>query len=276
MFGIKTRFKRLVEKQNKVIAVTHPILETRLLDKKNALIVGGTGGIGHAIAKALIESGCNVIVAGTNRDKLNSIENELSSSGKIKTIRFNIADVANVEQFIEGASALFGTIDILINAAGVHTEDVDFWTMTPDEYNRVMNINLTGVFFLCQTAAKYMCSKGIPGRILLVSSSRGSEPAWTPYGISKWGLNGFTKGLADILITKGITVNAIAPGSTATALIGANEHGNLKTSDNGKGRLATPDEIAFWAKMLVCDASDMITGEVLHVSAGRGTSDIRC
>lgn len=111
--------------------------------------------------------------------------------------------------------------------------------------------------------------------MLLVSSSRGSEPAWSPYGVSKWALNGLTKGLAQMLLPHGIVINTIAPGSTATELIGIKEGDNLYSNENVAHRLITPDEVAQIAKVMVSDTANMIAGEVIHVSAGRGCFDIR-
>ena len=140
-----------------------------------------------------------------------------------------------------------------------------------------MNINLRGPFFLCQAFAEYMTKdKSVDKKhILLVSSSRGSEPAWSPYGISKWALNGLTQGLAQMLLPHDIIVNAIAPGSTATELIGVKEGDSITITENKVGRLAMPDEIANLAKLLVSPAGDMIVGETVHISGGRGVMDIR-
>lgn len=115
----------------------------------------------------------------------------------------------------------------------------------------------------------------IKGSVLIVSSSRGSEPAWSPYGISKWGLKGLVEGLGKMLIPYGINVNAIAPGSTATGLIGIKEGDSITSEENGMNRLIMPDEVATLAKLLVSDAGKMIDGEVVHIAAGRGTFDIR-
>lgn len=168
-----------------------------------------------------------------------------------------------------------GRLDIFISSAGVHTENVDFWSMIPAEFDRVMNINLKGAFFACQYVGKYMKENKIKGSILVVSSSRGSEPAWSPYGISKWGLKGLVEGLGKMLIPYGINVNAIAPGSTATGLIGIKEGDSITSEENGMNRLIMPDEVATLAKLLVSDAGKMIDGEVVHIAAGRGTFDIR-
>ena len=176
---------------------------------------------------------------------------------------------------IENVIRKHGKIDIFISSAGVHTKNVDFWTMTPDEFDRVMDINLKGVFFATQFIGKYMIENKIKGSILLISSSRGSEPAWSPYGISKWGLKGLTEGLAQMFVMYGINVNSIAPGSTATELIGIKKGDHITSEENGMNRLVMPDEVATLAKLLVSDAGKMIDGEVIHIAAGRGTFDIR-
>ena len=227
------------------------------------------GGVGRAIARSLKESGCKVIVCGTNEAKLCLIAEE----GDYKPQRFNVQDSVSMEANVEKAVKIFGRIDIVVYSAGVHTEKADFFCMDSEEYDRVMAINLKGAYFCCQAFGKYMVQNKVRGHILLVSSSRGSEPAYSPYGISKWGMNGMTKGLAQLLLPYGISVNAIAPGSTATELLGVKDGDSIYADDNVVHRLTTSDEVASVAKMLVC--SDMICGEIVHISAGRGTFDIR-
>ena len=179
------------------------------------------------------------------------------------------------QSVVEEVVTKYGKLDIFINSAGVHTENVNFWSMGPSEFDRVMDINLKGVFFACQTVGKYMINNKIRGSILIISSSRGSEPAWSPYGISKWGLKGLTEGLGQMLVPYGINVNSIAPGSTATELIGIKEGDSITSEENGMNRFVMPDEVATLAKLLVSESGKMIDGEVIHIAGGRGTFDIR-
>lgn len=270
VLGIKNRIKKLSLKQEVVpIMVSTP--SGCELKGKVALISGGSGGIGLSIAKALKESGCNVIVAGTNEEKLEWIKNTTG----LETIVMNYLKPESFDSVIAKVVSRYERIDIFVSSAGVHTENVSFWSMNPDEFDRVMDINLKGVYFACQSIGVYMKDNMVKGSILIVSSSRGSEPAWSPYGISKWGLKGLTEGLAKLLIPYGINVNAIAPGSTATTLIGIKEGDSIFSEENGMYRLVVPDEIATLAKLLVSDAGKMISGEVIHIAAGRGTFDIR-
>ena len=274
--GIKGLIKRIVVfiKRKEILPVLYPVTTDHEFDGKVALITGGSGGIGFAIAKRLSESGCKVIITGTNEGKLNRIKAEFPQN-RVKIFQIDYADLERFTEKIEEIEKLFGRIDIFVNSVGVHTENVDFWKITPDEFDRVININLKGAFFACQLIGKYMKKNKIKGHILLISSSRGSEPAWSPYGISKWGIKGLTEGLAQMFLPYGITVNAIAPGSTATELIGVKEGDSIATRENRVGRYIMPDEVANVAKLLVSDAGNMIVGETIHISGGRGIFDIR-
>lgn len=277
---LKSKIKKFttIFKETEVVPIQHNVDSDQILENKVAIILGGSGGIGLAIARSFVESGCKVILCGTNRDKLDKCLKEIKGANRIKSMVFNINKPEEFKEKVNEAVSLFGKIDILVNSTGVHTENADFFSMTNEEYDRVMNINIKGAYFICKEFAQYMKNSIQPGEkkhILLVSSSRGSEPAWSPYGISKWALNGLTKGLAQILLPYGIIVNSIAPGSTATGLIGVKEGDSISSDENGNGRLIMPDEVASVAKMLVSPTGDMIVGEILHVSGGRGVFDIR-
>ncbi|WP_022776102.1 SDR family NAD(P)-dependent oxidoreductase [Butyrivibrio sp. AE2015] len=267
--------KKIIQWRNEkeIVAIEHIVSSDKQFEGKVALIIGGTGGIGYAIAKSLIESGCRVIIAGTNKNKIEEIVKEFGNQAKGCYINMN-----NIQDFnsnIKYSVDLFGKIDILINSAGVHTDNLNFWDLTDTEYDRVMNINLRGPYFFSIEIARYMIENNIKGHILFVSSSRGAEPAWSPYGISKWGINGMVKGLAHMLISNGIVVNGIAPGISATALIGMRDGDSIYTDENVVGRMVLPNEVAAVAKTLVGSSGDMIVGDIVHISGGRGVIDIR-
>lgn len=268
--GLKSKIKKILA-QKEYLPISHPISSIKEFEGKVVLISGGSGGIGLSIAKSLMESGASVIIAGTNEKKLDKISKDIS----VDTVIMNYSRPETFKDVIGRVTEKYGHLDIFISSAGVHTENVNFWAMNPEEFDRVMDINLKGVFFACQSVGKYMIDNNIKGSILLISSSRGSEPAWSPYGISKWGLKGLTEGLGQIFIPYGINVNSIAPGSTATGLIGIKDGDSITSEENGMGRLIMPDEVATLAKLLVSDAGKMIDGEVVHIAAGRGTFDIR-
>lgn len=277
--GIKSKVKTLIKmtRKKQLIPIENNVDYGQMLNGKKAVIVGGSGGIGLAIAKSFCESGCSVVVCGTNEDKLNRVINEFPENAIVKTQVFDITKLDELESNVKKAVDAFGGVDFFVNSAGVHTEKVDFFSMTPSEFDRVMGVNIRSTYFICQKFAEQMILHRSEGKkhILLISSSRGSEPAWSPYGISKWSLNGFTKGLAQILLPYGIVVNAIAPGTTATELIGIKPGDDIASEENKIGRLIMPDEVANIAKLLVSSAGDMIVGETIHVSGGRGIIDIR-
>lgn len=193
----------------------------------------------------------------------------------VRGLVLNLTEYDSFETKIEEAVSIFGRIDILVFSAGVHTEHSDFWKMTEQEYSRVMDINLKSEYFICQSVARYMRNNKIKGHMLLITSTRGLEPAYSPYGLSKWGSNGLVKGLAELLVSYGITVNGIAPGATATSLIGIDEGKTIWTSENEEGRYVMPSEVAEVARLLVSDSGRMVNGNVVAISGGRGTFDIR-
>lgn len=275
-FGIKTSIGHVLAfaRGKEILPIETVSDPNRMLNGKVALIAGGSGGIGMAIASSLIDSSAHVILGGTSEAKLLNCSEKLG--GGVSSVLFDLSKPSSIDASVTKTVDRFGNIDIFVCCAGVHTENAGFWTMTPEEYDRVMSINLRGAFFACQSVSRHMVDTGRRGgHILLVNSSRGFEPAWSPYGISKWGLRGLTEGLAQILLPYGIVVNGIAPGSTATGLIGVGEGDSIASTENGLGRMALPSEIAQWARMLVSPAGDMIVGETVLVSGGRGCIDIR-
>lgn len=241
---------------------------TNLLAGKVALISGGSGGIGLAIAKSFAESGCKVILAGTNESKLTPLAQAIGG-GKIV---INLLDVQSFSQKIEETASIFGKIDILVNCSGIHTKRAgfDFLNVTEDEYDKVMDVNLKGTYFMCQAMAHYMINNKIQGHILNISSQSALERSETPYRLSKLGLSGITRGLGGRLLEFGITVNSIGPGPTATSMQDDLAAGSIYTLDNPIHRYTMPEEIAEYAKLMVSDLGKTIVGDTLYMSGGRG------
>lgn len=218
--GLGTKIKgfiRFCEEQKKEKNI-QPVYITKqtseLLKGKVALITGGSGGIGYAIAEAFISAGCNVIIAGTSDSKLDLCIQKLGKNNA-KSLKIDMTDVASFESKVQEALTKFdeSRIDILVNSAGVHGNQ-EFGEVTEDTYDNVLDVNLKGLFFITQTVSNYMKNNGIKGHILNVSSAASLKPCWTPYELSKWGVRGFTLGAADELIQYGIVVNAIARGGS--------------------------------------------------------------
>lgn len=263
----------MIFKEEKKIPIPNPINAPELLKDKVALITGGSGGIGLAMAESFIKSGAKVIIAGTNEEKLRSCCEKIGGGGL--NLSYIVIDVKNVESMpekVKTAASVFpeNRIDILVNSAGVVSHS-DFLDMSEQEYDSIMDINAKGTFFMSQAVAKYMIENRIEGHILNVTSSSALRPAWTPYQMSKWAVRGFTLGAADKLLPYGIVVNAIAPGPTATPMLGKNEGDSIYNATCPAGRFAMPSEIAALATFMVSDMGDMIVGDTFYMTGGSGT-----
>lgn len=160
-------------------------------------------------------------------------------------------------------------IDILVNSAGVVSKH-SFLDVDEEEYEKIMDINAKGTFFMCQAMAKYMIENKVKGHILNVTSSSALRPAWTPYQMSKWAIRGFTMGLADVLLPYGITVNAIAPGPTATEMLNIKAGDSIYNPNAVSGRYQMPEEIAQLATFMVSSAADMVVGDTFYITGGSG------
>lgn len=242
------------------------------LDGKLALITGGTSGIGLECARAFAARGCSVIVAGRNQGKIDDALKELPT-GKAAGMQINVRDVTSLEARVEEAAQLFpgfSGIDILVNAAGImkcpHIDDID-----QELWDAIIETNLRAPFFLSRAVAHHMMDRHILGHILNISSSASARNAKSPYEISKWALNGMTLGLAEQLIRDGVVVNAIAPGPTATPMLGLRRDGNLTHLANPSGRYADPREIANLACLLVSNYGDLVVGQTVYATGGAGT-----
>lgn len=273
--GVKTKLKNAVHtliqmgKEEKIQPIIVPVEKEKLLDGKVALITGGTSGIGLAVAQAFQNAGAKVIITGTNQQKL---EIALKKMGGGKGLLIDVRDTEHLPDKVKEAEALFeeNRIDILVNSAGVVVK-YDFWGIDEKEYDRIMDTNAKGTFFMSQAVGKAMIEKQIKGHILNVTSSSALRPAWTPYQMSKWAVRGLTLGLADTLLPYGIVVNAIAPGPTATPMLGKTEGSSISEPNNPSKRYAMPEEIASMAVYMVSDAGRMIVGDTVYMTGGSGT-----
>jgi 3-oxoacyl-[acyl-carrier protein] reductase len=264
------KIKQLVKKYLTVKIVSSektPVIYGDFLKEKNALIIGA-GGIGKAIATTFVQNGCNVVVTGTNENKLDETCQEIGSN-KVKKMIMNVTAIDSIEQKIQDAVDLLGRIDILVYAAGVHGHD-PFGEVTEATWDTVLDINLKGMYFIDQAISSYMIKNNIKGHILNIGSASCAKPGWTPYEISKNAVRSLTLGFADKLIKYGIVVNSIAPGPVATSMLNMSEN-NLFWPGNPCGRVATPEEIANIALIMVSDMGNLIVGDTYFVSGGSGT-----
>lgn len=260
---------------HRVEASISTLAPNELLKGRTALITGGTSGIGYAIAKAYLNAGANVIITGRSQDRISKacqrLSSETSTVNRINGIELDNTDVKSFNTKFEVIIKLSPThtVDILVNNAGVLGGHIAL--ASEEDYDNILDTNLKGVFFLTKVVANHMKQRSIQGNILNIASSSSLRPADSAYTISKWGIRGFTLGMAKTLAPLGIVVNGLAPGQTATPmLMKAPKDGNLYCSKTPLGRYATPEEIANMAVILVSDMSRTIMGDIVYMTGGSG------
>lgn len=241
-----------------------------ILEGKEALVTGGSSGIGLAIAKKMVECGAKVTIIGRNPEKTKNVAEDIKC-------QYLLLDLTDTKELIKAISKYIENkrIDILVNSAGIL--DREKWLeKTPDNFDLVINTNLKAAYFMSQTVAKHMLNHKIEGHILNVSSSSSMRPSWGPYQLSKRALNGMTLGFAQKLAPHGITVNALAPGVTMTPMASnfIKDTENLAYY-NPLRRAETPEEIANLAIFLVSNLGTSIVGDTVMITGGSGIlSDI--
>lgn len=250
-------------------------IDTNLMLKgRVALITGGTSGIGKAIALAFLKSGASVIITGRNENRVNETIEELrktSSNKKIYGVELDNSKIDLFDAKLNEIVELLGSVklDILVNNAGVGGGDIS--NTSEEEFDNVLQTNLKGTFFLSRVVAKYMIENKIKGNILNIASSSSLRPAASAYTFSKWGIRGFTLGLAKTLAPYGITVNGLAPGPTATPML-HRDASDITFPTNPMGRFAMPEEIANMAVVLVSGMGKMIVGDIVYMTGGAGVT----
>ncbi len=238
------------------------------LTGKCALITGASGGIGGAIATALHAAGATVGLSGTRTEPLEALAATLGERAHV--LPCNLSDSAAVEALPKAAVAAMGSVDILVNNAGI-TRDQIFMRMSDEEWQSVLDVNLTSTMRLCRGVMRPMM-KARWGRIINISSivAATGNPGQANYAASKAGMIGLTKSIAYEVASRGITANAVAPGFIATAMTD-------KLSDDQKGainaripaaRMGQPDEIAAAVLYLASPEAGYVTGATLHVNGG--------
>jgi 3-oxoacyl-[acyl-carrier protein] reductase len=238
------------------------------LTGKTALITGASGGIGAAIARSLHGAGATVALSGTRTGPLEELAAELGDRAHV--LPCNLSDAEAVTALPKQAAEAMGSVDILVNNAGI-TRDNLFMRMSDDEWQSVLDVNLSATFRLCKGVLRGMM-KARWGRIVNITSVVGhtGNPGQGNYAASKAGVLGMSKSLAYEVASRGITVNTIAPGFIATAMTD-------KLTDDQKaaimtqvpaGRMGQPEEIAAAVLYLASQEAGYLTGTTLHVNGG--------
>lgn len=242
----------------------------RLKDKV-AIVTGAARGIGEATAIKFAEHGAKVVVSDMSMDALTEVTQKIEAlGGEVLAFDVNVTDRASVSAMIDQVVQQWGKVDILVNNAGI-TADSQLLKMEESDFDKVIDVNLKGVFNCGQAAAKVMSENG-GGVILNASSVVGlyGNFGQTNYAATKWGVIGITKTWAKELGKKGIRVNAVAPGFTMTPMVAKMPEKviDMMKGKSPLGKLATPEDIANAYLFLASDEAAFITGTVLSVDGG--------
>jgi len=241
------------------------------LQERTALVTGASQGIGAAVAKRLADRGARVVLAARSVDKLEHLAEEIRDAGGAAcTLALDLGEPEAVEERIGTLPEGFAGIDILVNNAGI-TADNLLARMKLEDWQRVLTVNLTGTFVVTKALLRGMMRKRW-GRVINISSVVGlmGNPGQSNYAASKAGQLGFTRSLARELGSRGITVNAVAPGYILTAMTEKLAESSRKSLESqiALKRLGTVDDVSAAVLFLASEEAGYITGEVLNVSGG--------
>ncbi len=241
-----------------------------MIDLKNVNIIltGATGIIGYSIVEKLFSLGANILATGTNEQKLKILKDKYQS---LNILKFDINDHSKIEQFVEDCNkTLSNKIDILINNAGITQDNLSI-RMKEEEWNKVIDLNLTSTFLITKNVIKKML-RSKSGKIINITSVVGhtGNIGQANYAASKAGIIAMSKSLALEYGKKNITINSISPGfiiSDMTAKI-SDDHKDLMKSRIALDKFGSPEDVANSVVFLSSNLSDYITGETLHVNGG--------
>lgn len=238
----------------------------RYFEEKLFIVTGGGSGLGYSIAKKLIEENAKVIITGRNVDKLKVAQKELGKNCFYETLDMKSVDLFN--DFMFNVYDKYGEVDGIINNAGISLHEWDFMKVDPEKYDQQFNTNLRGSYFFTQSYIKYYLSnKQTSGKIIFISSERGTYCDDLPYGLTKASIDSLSRALSIKYYKDGLNINAVCPGVTATQLTGIDKNDDLYTKQNSQ-RFFIPEEVSEVVLFLLSDYSKCVSGETIHTNAG--------
>lgn len=271
----KNMINRIIAKVRRAINIIHPRITkaqvvylnpSEKLKDKRIVITGGGRGLGLAMARRCVAEGADVLIAGRNVQTLKKSAEEIGC----KYLQQDVQDIASFEKFFIGAEKILGgSVDCLVNNAGISLHENTFLDVTIDTFDIQINTNFKGAFFLAQKfIERYKANSLTNGNILFISSETSVTADERPYGLIKASINSLVQGLASRYIKDGIRVNAIAPGVTASEMTGVKTDGNLYRKNKSTSRVYLPEEMAEIVCFLLSDASNVLNGQILVCNEG--------
>jgi 2-dehydro-3-deoxy-L-rhamnonate dehydrogenase (NAD+) len=241
---------------------------------RSAVVTGGGQGIGRAVVERLLAGGAVVVIWDRDKALADRTARDLSSQGDVRSVGVDVANYAAVERARDETMAALGKVEILVNNAGVAGPISKLWDHSPEEWEDVIRVNLTGQFNCCKALVPDMIKRNY-GRIANVASIAGKEgnPNAAAYSASKAGVIGMTKSLGKELATYNIAVNAITPAVAKTAILDTvtQEHIDYMLSKIPRGRLVLVEEIASMIAFMVSEECSFTTGFTFDITGGRAT-----
>jgi NAD(P)-dependent dehydrogenase (short-subunit alcohol dehydrogenase family) len=244
------------------------------LSNRMAIVTGSARGIGYAIAERLLKNGAGVCLWDVDAEALEGAQAALSGLGKVVTAQVDVTSAESTEAAAQRTLAELGKIDLLVNNAGIAGNNAKTWDLRPEDWQRVMDINLTGTFLCCRAVVPHLLANGY-GRIVNVASVAGKEgnPNAVHYSASKAGVVALTKSLGKELATSNILVNCITPAVIETDILRqmTQAHIDYMLSKIPMGRFGQKEEAAALVAWLCSEECSFSTGAVFDLSGGRAT-----
>lgn len=244
---------------------------TMMNNKKTALVTGGAKGIGSAICRALAIDGYKIAINyNSSQTEAVDLKNELSAITEVEIFKADVSDSKQVKEMFSEIEKVFGCVDVLVNNAGI-AEQMLFTDITDETWQKMINVNLSGAFYCCREALKFMINKK-SGRIINIASMWGETGASMEvhYSASKAGLIGLTKALAKEVGLSGVTVNAVSPGVIMTDMMKSFSEDDIAVlkDETPLNSLGTAENVADAVSFLASEKADFITGQVISVNGG--------
>lgn len=240
-------------------------------NKKTALVTGGAKGIGSAICRTLAKDGYKIAINyNSSQNEAVDLKNELSAITEVEIFKADVSDSKQVREMFSEIEKVFGGVDVLVNNAGIAGQML-FTDITDEMWQKMINVNLSGAFYCCREALKFMINKK-SGRIINIASMWGETGASMEvhYSASKAGLIGLTKALAKEVGLSGVNVNAVSPGVIMTDMMNSFSEADIAVlkDETPLNSLGTAENVADAVSFLASEKADFITGQVISVNGG--------